>query len=207
MLVTAVCAATLLGAAVHGQAAGTTVVAGRMTTLRPSQLPPKCSTVTVVADADTYVNQGSPGTNYGSSTTLSVLSRNNANNRALIRFPLPAAPAGCTLGSATLRVRNGSATTGRTIVVNAVGSSWTESTVTWTSNNGNPSGTGVNASAVSGTMQWGVTALVQSMYAGANHGFVLRDSVEQNGGSNTNHLQLFSSRDTANTPELVLLWQ
>ena len=206
LVVAALCGASLVGALVRGHAAGTTVASARMTTLRPAQLPPKCSTVTLTADADTYINQGVPGTNYGTANPLSVLARNNANHRTLISFTLPTAPTGCTLGSATLRLNHTTATAGRTIAAYRAGAAWAEGTVTWTSHTAAPVGTPVNGTATSGAMTWTVTALVQSMYAGPNHGFLLRDTVET-GAGNTNYLQQFTSREGTTKPQLDLAWQ
>jgi hypothetical protein len=206
LIVAALCAATAIGTVGRGHAAGTSVAAGRMTTLRPAQLPPKCSTVTLTASADTFIDQNAPGSNYGSAALLEVLARNNANRRALIQFTLPTAPTGCTLASATLRINNAAATTGRTISAYRAGMAWTEGTVTWTSHTAAPAGTAVNAAAASGSMTWTVTAHVQAMYAGSNHGFLLRDATES-GPGNTNYLQQFTSRDGATKPQLDLQWQ
>ena len=208
LVVVLLCGGTLLIGVVRGHAGGMSVVAGRMTTLRPAELPPKCSTVTVTvtADADTYISQGATGSNYGGLGTLSVYARNNQNHRALIHFALPAAPTGCTLTSATLRVNNASATAGRTIAAYAAGEAWSETTVTWASHTALPTGTPVDVAAATGTMSWTVTALVQSMYAGTNHGFLLRDTAET-GGGNTNNVQQFTSREGATKPQLELQWQ
>ena len=206
-VVVVLCGASLLSAVVRGHAAGTPVAAGRMTTLRPAQLPPKCNTVTLTADADTYIDQVLVDANYGTQDPLSVLARNNANHRTLISFPLGVAPSGCTLTSATLRVHNAAATTGRTIAAYRAGMAWTETTVTWASHTAAPAGTAVNRAAAAGTMTWTVTALVQSMYAGSNFGFVLRDTTET-GQGNTNYRQQFTSRESAtNKPVLELVWQ
>ena len=206
LVVAVLCGATLLGGVMRGHAAGTSVAAGRMTTLRPSQLPPKCSTVTLTADADTYISQGASGTNYGTGSVLSVFARNNANHRTLISFSLGTAPAGCTLAAAILRVDNGAATTGRTISAYRAGAAWSETTVTWTSHTAAPVGTPVDVAAAGGTMAWTVTAHVQAMFAGPNHGFLLRDTAET-GPGNTNYLQQFTSRETATKPQLELQWQ
>lgn len=206
LVVAALCAATLMGAVARGHAAGTTVAAQQMTTMRPSQLPPKCSPMTLIADADTYIDQGATGANYGDVGTLSVFARNNANHRTLIHFALPAAPAGCTLASATLLVNNASATTGRTIAAYAAGAAWSEMSVTWANHTAAPTGTAVNVAASAGTMSWPVTALVQSMYAGSNDGFLLRDTSES-GNNKTNYLQQFTSREGTTKPQLELQWQ
>ena len=55
-------------------------------------------------------------------------------------------------------------------------------------------------------MAWTVTTHVQAMFAGPNHGFLLRDTAET-GPGNTNYLQQFTSRETATKPQLELQWQ
>jgi large repetitive protein len=61
-----------------------------------------------------------------------------------------------------------------------------------------------SATETSGTgwRQWTVTAQVQSMYAGANHGFLVRDATEGGGGLE----QGFHSREkgTDQPPQLVI---
>ncbi|MFF5444918.1 DNRLRE domain-containing protein [Streptomyces sp. NPDC012888] len=61
-------------------------------------------TVTEVsATEDTYINQGAPGTAYGSSSSLAV--RGTSAYETYLRFDLPAAPAGQVLKSATLQIK------------------------------------------------------------------------------------------------------
>ena len=56
----------------------------------------------VAAVADSWVSQSAPSANFGSDATLKV----GAGGRALIRFALPAVPAGCKLVGATLRLHS-----------------------------------------------------------------------------------------------------
>lgn len=160
-------------------------------------------TQTVTASTDAYVDQENPGTNYGNTTTLSVQSRNGSRNRrALVRFSLPSIPSNCALTAATLRLDANAATAGRTLQAQRVTSSWTETGVTW---NLVPTTTTTGqATVASGTgwRQWTVTTPVQAMYSGTNHGFLVRDSAESQGGGGA--LQTFSSRTGANSPQLVL---
>ena len=189
-----------------GHAAGTPVASVGLSTFRPSGLPPACTpqSQTVTAAADSWVSQSSPNATNGAATTLTVTSRTGSRNaRALVRFTLPTAPTGCTLTAATLRLDASSATTGRTMAVYRAGATWAEDTVTW---NTQPAmaGTAVNAAATAGWMQWAVTTQVQAMFSGTNTGFVLRDATENL--SNPGASQQFSSRESANAPELVLQW-
>ena len=160
-------------------------------------------TQTVVANADSYVREDQATTNYGNSTALEVFSRNNQRNRrALVTFSLPATPSNCTLTGATLRLNASSATVGRTLEARRLTSAWTEGGVTWT--NLPPSTTTGMATTTSagGWRQWSVAAQVQAMYAGTNHGFLVRDATEDAAGNG--QLQEFSSRTGANPPQLVL---
>ncbi|MPZ72793.1 MAG: DNRLRE domain-containing protein [Nitriliruptorales bacterium] len=188
--------------AVRGYAAGMAVAAGRISTFRPGQLPDSCTGATVVADADTWVDQASRNTNYGSDLALTINGQGSGSARALLRFPLPPA-ASCTLAIATLRVFNAAPTPGRTIAAYAAAGTWSESATTYSTM---PATTGaaVDAQATTGWMQWTVTSHVESMYSSDNHGFVLRDAAE-NGP--TAHTQQFDSRETGNKPQLVLQWQ
>lgn len=187
---------------VVGHAAGTPVTSGRLSTFRPSALPPACTTQTLVASADAWVNEQQTSTNYGGTSPLNVTARSGRNAWAYVRFTLPAAPSGCTLVSATLRAYNGSATTGRTLSAYRAGGSWTELGITW-ANKPALAGTAVNITSATGWLQWGVTAHVQTMYSGANDGFVLYDSVQ---GGSTTFTHAFDSREATNKPELILQW-
>ena len=94
-------------------------------------VPP--TVVTVSPTADTYVNSGAAGTNYGS--TSSLLSRGSPSAAAsYLRFSLPAAPAGKTLTGVLLRLHtttDSSAGSGDTQSVQIAGNTWTESGMTW----------------------------------------------------------------------------
>ncbi len=165
--------------------------------------PVNCGSATTVnAVADAWVDQSSPSTNKGTDSNLKVMSKNgNSNLRSLVRFDLPAAPAGCVVQSATLRLNSGSAVSGRTLQALQVGSAWTESAVTWANQ---PATTGAAATTSSGTgwREWAVTSQVQAMYAGANHGFLIRDAAENSPSSPE---QSFSSRESGgNRPQLVV---
>jgi hypothetical protein len=94
---------------------------------------PTCTpqTFTVAPNADSWLLQSSSTSNYGQDSVIKVDTKSGANARALVRFPLPAITAGCTVQSARLRLYAGSYKTGRTLQAVPVGSSWSESGVTW----------------------------------------------------------------------------
>ena len=195
---------TTTGAATLGHAAGMSVSSARVSTFRPAQLPPACTSQTVYADVDTWVNQAAATTTYGADGQVLVRARGGNAARTLVHFPLPANPGSCTLGSATLRLFNAPTTgsTGRTIAVNPAATAWDNNT------NYNtmpaPAGTAVNATSAAGWMTWSVKAHVDAFYAGSNTGFVVRDVNE---GGPTVYTQQFDSLNRPNRPELILLWQ
>lgn len=88
-------------------------------------------TVTLTATGDSYVSSGTPGTNYGTSTTLGV--DNSPVEVAYLKFDL-SAYAGRTLESATLQLRiAANASTGTQNVKLVADDSWTEGGITYNS--------------------------------------------------------------------------
>ena len=71
--------------------------------------------------------------------------------------------------------------------------------------NNQPGTAGTAATATSNAqnvyLSWNVTTLVQEIYAGANHGFVVRDPVETQSGWNQ-----FIARQGTNPPKLDVTW-
>ena len=161
----------------------------------------------VTPAADTYVDQIAPTTNFGGGASLFSRSQTgNANRRALVRFNLPAIPAGCSLTGASLKLFSTAATGGRTIDVYRSGGAWTEGTVTW---NTAPATAGAATSRTSatGSLYWDATSQVQAMYSGTNNGFVIRDQTEGAGGAGAQ--QTYQAREgTPDTqdPELRVSW-
>jgi glucosylceramidase len=156
---------------------------------------------TVTAVADAWFDQASTSDNKGSDSVLKVMSKGPVNNlRAAVRFANPAAPSGCAVASATLRLYAGSARSDRTISVQRLAGGWTESGITW----GNqPSTTGPAATTTAGTgyRQWDVTAQVRAMYeSGLNNGFLVRDAVE-----NADAEQQFYSREKGESPPQLVI--
>ena len=166
--------------------------------------PPRCKagSATVAAAADTYVDQASPGQSFGAMGNLLVASRDKERNRrALVRFALPAVPAGCTLRSATLTL-TAKDVTGQRLLVSRASRAWTES-VTWSTAPA-PSGTAVAATVSARTVSWTVTSLVAAQLGGGNHGFVVKAATEnaRGAGEQTN----FTARSAPSGPSLVLRW-
>ena len=171
---------------------------------------PACATPgsqTVVANRDSFIQQKSPTQNSGTATNLLVTSdTGNRNARALVGFALPSVPSGCSVTSATLRLYDNAPAAGRTIQAYQITATWTETGVTW---NNQPTIAATAATSTSPSaasyQSWTVTDQVRQMYAGANHGFLLRDQVENASNAVT---QTYLSRENASTnrPQLVVNW-
>ena len=132
---------------------------------------------------------------------MKVISKSGEDTRAVVRFGLPTVPAGCVLQSATLRLYASAGADGRTLQALRLASSWTETAVTW---NNQPGTTGAAATTPSnagaGHRSWDVTAQIAAMDASTNHGFLIRDAVEGNGGSEH---QFHSKEKSDNQPQIV----
>jgi large repetitive protein len=159
------------------------------------------ATVTLGAAADSWVLQSSATSNYGNDSVVKVDSKAAANARVLVRFALPAIPAGCRVVDAKLRLYASSYKTGRTLEALMLTAPWTEGGLTW-NNQPAPTGTAATVTSGAGYREWTVTSQAQSMYSGGNHGFLIRDSAEGGGGIE----QGLHSREkgTDNPPELVV---
>jgi CSLREA domain-containing protein len=158
------------------------------------------SPVTALAAADAWIDENSPTNNKGTDSILKVQSKGPRDNfRALVRFTLPAVPQGCAVESATLRLYSPSAKTPRTIHALRLASAWSENLVNW-SNQPLTIGPAAATAAGTGYREWSVTSQVQAMYVEANHGFLIRDSVEGQDAE-----QQFHSREKGeNPPQLVI---
>jgi parallel beta-helix repeat protein len=157
---------------------------------------------TLTANADAWVDQGSPTSNKGTDSVLKVISKSGNNVRALVRFAAPTVPEACAVGSATLRLNATSARAGRTLHALPVTGTWTEGAVTWANQ---PATTGPAAATSSGTgwRQWTVTGQVAAQLAGSSvPSFLVRDANEGN-----DHEQQFRSRESSSDrPQLVITW-
>ena len=161
-----------------------------------------CTTVTLSASADAWIDSGSPSSNKGTDSILKVQAKSGSNNRALLRFDLPAVPPGCTIQSATLRLYAASWKNSRTLQALRVTSTWTENAVTW-NNQPTTNGTAATTASGSGYRQWNVLSHVQTMYAGTNNGFLIRDANE---GGSGNEQQFHSREKGTDMPQLVVVF-
>jgi hypothetical protein len=170
-------------------------------------LPPQTcaeATATASADADASVDEQSPIENFGADPTLKVMSMAiRENSRAVVRFPLPPAPAGCVVQSATLRLYSDSPPeASRILHALRLASAWGESNITW-DNQPATAGPAAETWAGFGYVQWDVTAQVQAMYAdGGNHGFLIRHAIENDPfGAEAG---FFSKEQLESPPQLVV---
>ena len=157
--------------------------------------------------ADTAVDEGNPSTNYHTNASIGAISDSGDNARSLLRFTLPLRPTGCVLVSATLSLRLSSGTSGGTIDVHRAATAWTASAVTWTTMPGfTGTPVGIASTSSAGTVQqWTVTDHVTNLYAGPDHGFLLKDRNEDVGDRS----QIYDSMDAATAsyrPRLTIIW-
>jgi hypothetical protein len=160
---------------------------------------------TVYTTGDSTVDQNSGGSNFGSDSKLMVDSKaTNLNMRSYIAFSLPTIPSGCSVVDASLRVYQIAANGTRTIQLFRANGVWAESSITWNNQPGT-TGTATTSSTGTGWRSWDATAHVDAMLAGANNGFVLRDSAENSG---TEYKQEYASDEDSSfgPPELVVTW-
>ncbi len=171
-------------------------------TIQSPAPPANCGPQTVLtANADTWIDQGSPSVNKGGDSNLKVMSKGGSNLRSLVRFLMPPMPAGCKVEAATLRLYAGGYKDGRTLEAWRLDDAWSETTVTW-GDAPATAGTPVTAASGAGYRDWNVTSHVQTMYDSSEHnGFLIRDATD-----NEDAEQQFHSREkSSDQPQLVLL--
>jgi hypothetical protein len=156
--------------------------------------------VTAPTAADAWIDENSPSDNKGTDSILKVQSKGPRDNfRALVRFSLPAVPQGCVIESATLRLFSPSAKTGRTRHALRLAGPGSENQVN-RSNQPQTAGAAAATTSGQGYREWMVTSQVHEMYAGSNHGFLIRDAVEGQDAE-----QQFHSREKGETPPQLVI--
>ncbi len=168
--------------------------------------PTPCTPLSVNATEDARVRESSPTNTHGSESTFKVRTEaTNKDERSFVKFSLPSAPSGCVLIGATLKLWADSVDSGRVIHAYRVNASWAEATVTWNTQpavTGSPSAS--NSLSANGWQSWDVFSLVQAQYSGTNHGFMLRDSAEENSGSREQRYRSSENGTSSNWPLLEL---
>ncbi|MBU0687614.1 MAG: DNRLRE domain-containing protein [Candidatus Margulisbacteria bacterium] len=88
--------------------------------------------VSITAEADTYVDSSNSTTNYGSETSMTASYDNTTTTEryVYVQFPLGSIPAGASIESVTINLYVTS-TDGSDYEIYLVSTSWTEGTVTW----------------------------------------------------------------------------
>ena len=174
----------LLGAGV-AVAATLGVSSTKLTTsTAASSIAPTTCTLSA-ADADSYVDQASTGSSFGTATSFEVRSQSSSRNRrAFVQFSLAACsiPANALITAASLKLFMFTApTASRTYEAHLVSAAWTETGVTWTNQ---PAVGTLTASTATGTtanvtLTWAVTADVQAFVDGTtNRGWRIKDQTE-----------------------------
>lgn len=164
---------------------------------------------------DTKISKGSPTTNFGTATTVTVgLSAGIDAHRSLFQFDLSPLPANAVIKSAALEINataEESAASGRTMNIHRVTKIWTEAGATWNSINASLSpdieGTMDTTTGVPGVkVSTDLTSVVQGWVDNAadpntgvqNFGLMLKDSLEDA----VNTLWTYQSREGATEPVL-----
>lgn len=197
---------------VRADAASLLVSSQRLTThTAASQVT--TTSCTVPADADTYLAEGAPTTNYGTATDLLVRTESLADRRSLVRFDLSSCsiPSGASVRTAVLKLTiNTAPTVSRTYLVHRATATWSESTVNWDTR---PTvETGPTASAATGTtagvVQWDVKSDVAAFVAGTatNHGWQLRDQTEDDLVAIQTGFAARENATTASRPALTITY-
>ena len=223
-------AGLLLGlCVVPGSAASITLTSQNFTPYRTCTITATPATTTAVTD--TTARQGTPATNFGALTSLTVSSGSGVNQRIYVRFDLttcsPAIPSSATIRLATLRLEMTAApAVCRVLDLFPPTAAWGETTLTW---NNQPFGTTINnppTGSRTGTFSVGtpagcqnqstgvyvvggtVTSDVAAFVAGTatNYGWMIRDDTE---GSATTRTATFASKELATVaqePQLVITY-
>jgi hypothetical protein len=156
---------------------------------------------------DSYVNQNSAGTNYGTATTMVTNVRSNREEDVLVQFDLSGIPAGSTINSATLELYNTVApASSYSVSVMRNTATWAEGTVTW---NNKPAYDTTAVATITPTTAvgwkvWTVTSAVQGWFAGTypNYGFTVKPTATS---GNTNILYTFASKENETTGNRPIL--
>jgi predicted ribosomally synthesized peptide with SipW-like signal peptide len=162
------------------------------------------SSQTLLATADSWVDEAAPSASNGAAANLRVRSQTGGQNqRAFAQFDLPALQTGCVVTSANYYMYNSAPVAGRTLEVHRAAASWTENGITWADQ---PATTGTPATATTtgtvGWLGWDVTDLVSSQYASGNNGFRVSDQAED---AATAQAQQFGARESGFTPPAMVL--
>jgi len=149
--------------------------------------------------ADSYVNQASAGSNYGTAAAMYIQARTSQARRTLVQFDVSSVPSGSTINSATLELYATAVTGGLTLNAHRITGAWTETGVTWTNQPAYNSTADASIAGGTGTgwKIWNVASVVQQWVGGtANYGLVVKASTETGLSATT---YTFASKEYATT--------
>lgn len=143
--------------------------------------------ITLVAYADTYLDQTRPDENYGGGESLEIRSWLTQNARALLSFDLSTVPPGAAVTKARLLLHVGdSSSPDRIYQCHRITTAWEEDSISWSSMPQTISRYMTEASIETSTgwVTWDVTEQVRQLLIGiredawVNHGWMIMDEVE-----------------------------
>ncbi|MFC4946638.1 lytic transglycosylase [Pseudonocardia sp. GCM10023141] len=135
-------------------------------TTPPTTSPPVTAASTTTMPVTTPPTPACPAVTVAASTTRVVPDTTGL----LLRFALPALPAGCRVATATLRLDPGPDAAGATLTVRRPTAAWSATTAA------EPASVGpdVASAPVAGVRRFRITGLVTVLYAGPDHGLLVR---------------------------------
>jgi hypothetical protein len=151
------------------------------------------TSLTFIAEADAYVSESNPGTNYGNSTTLQVNGASNPEMESFIRFTVTGISG--SIQAVRLRVYDTTNATNNGPAIYATGTSWAETGITWTTRPARLSGVLDNKGSIS-TNIWVEYDVTSQVKGNGTFSFVL--AADSSDGAT------FSSRQGSQPPQLVL---
>lgn len=171
-----------------------------------------CTLQGTSSTTDTYIDENSPTSSFGSATTLGVASKANKRNWTLVRFDLSSCNIPATGGadSATLNLTITSAPgSNQSLDVSTITSTWSGST-TWNTvpSNGSPFATISTGTSAPVTKSVTVTADVDALIknSSANYGWLISET-SQSGAPVTTLFGSSENGTTANQPRLVINYE
>lgn len=161
---------------------------------------------------DTYLNKGSVNTNYGTATSLYIVT-SSSEKRTLVKFDLSGIPSGAVITSSIFSIYVSTPSTSQTGRIYRLTRSWTETGATWNKYGGTGSWTTVGGDYDTGTI-WGsfsslsssgyktsdINNLVKNWYGGQyqNYGFIIIGP--------TSSQVVFNSDEGSNRPKLDITY-
>lgn len=164
--------------------------------------------VTLNPSKDSYVDDGAPGTNYGTYGTIytSIVKLTTDIRRSLLEFSLVGLSG--TPTTAVLRLNNNYVLNPRIIDFRRIdNNTWTEAGVTW---NNQPSSTDFNIETTWNTTGWQTISVLsivqQAITDGHNYVGILLKYLDESFDSNSHYNNCYAKETPAQKPELILTY-